>query len=107
MRLARAASAEMYYEVVVKYLKNMINLLDLVCDRISLETFLDSSIMRFRDCFYTKKNVTPIPFRKNSIARSKLACPTLSSPSSKSKKSSTNQKRSKSPCSSSSGRVKV
>ena len=54
----RAASAEHYYDVVLKFLENTINLLDLACDRISLETFLDTSIMRFRDCFFTKNNVS-------------------------------------------------
>jgi hypothetical protein len=59
----------MYYDVVVKFLQNMINLLDLVCDKISLETFLDNSIMRFRDYFFTKKNVLLVPPRNGYTAR--------------------------------------
>ena len=50
-------------------MENMINLLDLVRDKISLETFLDSSVMSFRDYFFTKNNVNNLTLRKDSIAK--------------------------------------
>ena len=41
----------------MKTLENIKILIDLLFDRISLETFLDNSIMRFKDYLYTKNNV--------------------------------------------------
>ena len=59
---------------MVKYFENLSNLLDLISDRISLEAFLDNSVIRFKDTFYTKRNVLLYKFRKKYTARSKLEC---------------------------------
>jgi hypothetical protein len=40
-----------------KVFENVNNLISLLLDKISLETFLDNSIVRFRDCLFTKNNV--------------------------------------------------
>ena len=59
---------------MVKYFENISNLLDLISDRISLEAFLDSSLIRFKDTFYTKRNVLPNRPRKNYTVRLNSEC---------------------------------
>ena len=52
---------------MLKSLENVKNLIDLLFDRISLEAFLDNSIMRFRDFLYTKNHVNFILGRKKCL----------------------------------------
>ena len=56
-------------------LQNIKLLIDLLFDRISLETFLDKSIIRFKDYLYTKNNVSKIKLRKKFTPKSKVGCP--------------------------------
>jgi hypothetical protein len=53
---------------MIKYFENLRNLLDLVSDKISLEAFLDNSVIRFKDYLYTKRNVIYLIARKRFIA---------------------------------------
>lgn len=43
-----------------KVFENLSNLISLLLDKISLETFLDNSIIRFKDYLYSKNHVEPL-----------------------------------------------
>lgn len=49
-------SAEHYFDVITKMIENLKNLFDLISDKISLETFLNSSLIRFKDYLITKNH---------------------------------------------------